>query len=80
MACQRLFKPGLEPILIAPGDQRNAGGRADGRVGIGLIEAHALGGEAVQMRGLEIGGAIDAQVGPAQIVGQDENDIRCGHE
>ena len=35
-----------------------------------------LRGEPVQMRGLEIGGAIDAQVGPAQIVGEDENDVR----
>ena len=79
VARQRLLQPRLQAVLITARDKRNACGRAHGRVGICLVEAHALGGEAVQVRSLEIGGAIDAEIGPAQIVGQYENNVRSGH-
>ncbi len=75
-AGDRLLQAAAQAVLVAPGDQREAGRRADRRVGVGLGEADALPGQLVQLRRGEVGLAVDAQVGMAQVVGQDEDDVR----
>ena len=48
---------------------------ADGRGGIGVGEAHAFGGEAVQSRGIQMGVAIAMEVPPAEVVCHDDDDV-----
>src|SRR5690606_34342231 len=45
---QRLFQPGAQPILIAPGNQSEAGRTADRAVGVAMGEPHSLRRQAVQ--------------------------------
>ena len=52
---------------ITPGHQRGAGRRAQG-LGIELGQLRAAGGEAVEVRGLDVG-AVEAHVGEAEVVG-----------
>ena len=59
------------------GQQRRPGRRAD-RFRVGAGEAQPLPGQAVEARGLVIPAAIAAQVVDAQVVGQDEDDVRPG--
>ena len=78
-AADGLVGRAAQAILVAPGHQREARGRAHGRVRIALREPQALGREPVDhgRDGAEVRGpaAIAAQIGIAQIVGDDEHDV-----
>ena len=68
-----------QAVLPAPGGQGEARRRADGRVGIALHEADAARGQAIEHRRhrAEVGwsSAVAAEVGIAEIVGDDEDDV-----
>ncbi len=72
---QRLFEADREPILVASGDQRRAGRRADGRVRISLGEAKPVLRDTVDVRGREVRAAVAGQIRVAHVVGQDEEDV-----
>ena len=68
---------------ISPTPQHaEARGRAHGRVRVALGELQAVGGQAVEhgRHGAESGiaAAVAAQVGIAEVVGDDEDDVRAG--
>ncbi|MDX2151639.1 MAG: hypothetical protein SFV54_12955 [Bryobacteraceae bacterium] len=63
---------------VEAGHQAAAGRRADGAAGVGLGEAHAFGGHAVEVRGLNVSLAVAADVSPGEVIGEDEDDIRLG--
>ncbi len=73
---QRLFEADGQPVLVTPGNKRDAGGGADRGIGIGLREAHALGGDAVDIGRREIAAAIAGDIGIAEIVGENEQNVR----
>ena len=72
---ERLKEAAWKAVLIAAGDEGDAGGAADGGVCVGLGEAHAFGGEAVDVEGLVFAAAIAGDVGVAEIVGHDVDDV-----
>ena len=76
-AGQGLFQTDRKTVLIAPGDQGRAGGGAHRRVRIGLKQAHAAGGDAVDIRRLEIRPPVTRNVGVAHVVRHDVDDV--GH-
>ena len=63
------------PGTVASRHQSRPRGRAVG-VGIGIREPRAVPGQRVDVGGLIKAAAIRTQVGPAQIIGHDEDDIR----
>jgi len=80
-AGDRLLGRAAQAVLPAARGQGKACGRAHGRVGIAAREAHALRGHGVQAR-RDIGGAAvriararAAEVGIAEVIGQDEDQI-----
>ena len=60
---------------VLAGHEAAARRRADGAAGVGLGEAHALGGQAVQVRREDVLLAVAAEVAVAEVVGQDEDDV-----
>src|SRR6267378_1251680 len=70
------LKPCHETILIASRDQRRSRRRAYGRIRIALSETDPLDREAVNVRRRVVTLAVAAQVGVAEVVGHDEDDIR----
>jgi hypothetical protein len=73
-----------QAVLPAARGQRKARGRAHRRVGVAAREAQALGGHGVQAR-RDVGGVVvriartgAAQVGIAEVIGQDEDQIGAG--
>ena len=60
---------------VVAGHQATARRGADGAAGVALREAHALRGQAVEVRRLDLLLAVAAEVAIAQVVGQDENDV-----
>ena len=60
---------------VAAREQGRARRDPDGGVGIEVGEAHPALGQAVQVRGDQVGGAVAAKVPAAQVVGQDEEDM-----
>jgi hypothetical protein len=77
-AGQRLFEPDRQPVLVTPGHQGDARGGAYGRIGIGLHEADPLGRDAVDVGRGEIAPTVAGQIGIAEIIGKNEQDIRQG--
>lgn len=75
-AGDRLFEPATQAVLVTAGDQAEARGRADRGIGVSLHQADTLPCQLVQVRGAVIRLAIHAEVAPAQVVGQDEQDVR----
>ncbi len=75
---QGLFKPHRQPVLVAPGNQRHPGGGADRGIGVGLREAHSLGGDAIDIGRCEVAAAIAGNIGIAEIVGENEKNVRSG--
>ncbi len=69
-----------QAVLVARRHEREARGRAHGRVGVALGELQSAGGQAVQhgRNGAEggIAAAVAPQVGIAQVIGHDEEDVR----
>ena len=78
--CQRLFQPQREPVLIAARDQRQARRGADRGVRVRLQKTDAVGGDAIDVRRVEIGTSVARDVGVPEIVRHDEDDVRprCG--
>ena len=56
--------------------ERGAGRRANGAAGIEIRETHPFGGEAVEIRRLDLRLAVAAEVAVAEVVGEDEHDAR----
>jgi len=60
---------------VQPGQQRAAGGGADGAAAVVPGEAHPLGGDAVQMGGADLFLAVAAEFATAEVVGEDEDQV-----
>jgi hypothetical protein len=73
---QRLFKADGQTILIAAGDQSRPARGADGGIGVSLQETHAPSGDRVDIRRAEVRTSVAGDIGKAEIVGKDKNDIR----
>lgn len=58
------------------GEDGGAGRGTDGKGAIGAGEAGSLGGQAIQVGRAMVGPAVGPQVVDAEVVGQDEDDIR----
>ena len=59
-------------------EERPARGRTAGAARVGLREAHPLAGEAVEVRRGKLLLPVATQVSPAQIVREDDDDVRAG--
>ena len=66
----------LQPSWIAPGQQRRTGRRAIGMCGIPLSKPHAFPGQLIEVWRFVKRAAIAGQVSPAQIVGEDHDNIQ----
>ena len=72
------FEANGQALLPAAGDERGASGGADAGVGVGLGEPDALGGEAIDVRGGVVAAAVAGEVGVAEVVGHDEQEVGAG--
>src|SRR6516165_5797958 len=72
---QRFFETDRQPVLVATGDQRHARGGAYRGIGVGLREAHAGGGDTVDVGCGEIPPSVTGQIGIAEIVGQNKKNV-----
>ena len=77
LAGERFLEPQGQAVLVAAGDQREACRGTDCRVGVGLGEAHAAFGDAVDVGRREVPPAAAGKVRVAKIVGHDEHDVRA---
>ena len=71
-----LFESDRQSVGIASRDERCPRGRAYGRRRIGVRKFHTLPGQVIQHRGLVVGTPVAAQIAIAEVVGQDEYDVR----
>ena len=62
-------------VLVAAREQGGAGGRADGAVGVEVVEAHPVPGDLVHVGRPQVFGAVVRHVVVALVVGQDEEDV-----
>ncbi|OPZ04305.1 MAG: hypothetical protein BWZ10_03187 [candidate division BRC1 bacterium ADurb.BinA364] len=65
-------------MLIAPRHQAGARRRADRMGGVAVGEAHAIGGQRVDVWRGDVLATLAAQVGVAQIVGENDDDVGLG--
>jgi hypothetical protein len=70
---------------VVAGEEAGAAGGAVASGGVAVGERHALAGEGVEVRGFVEVGALPADVLPAEVVGEDEDDVGparggCGGE
>src|SRR5215813_2631798 len=63
-------------LLIASGHQPRAGGTTNGPAGMEIGEADAARGEAVEIRRPNVGVAVAAHVAVAEIVGENQQNVR----
>ena len=63
---------------VLAGQEHAARGRADGVPRVVLREAHSLGGEPVDRGRADLLLAVAAELGPAEVVGEDEDDVGPG--
>ena len=63
---------------VFAGEERRAGWRAERCGGVSLGESHSLAREPVNVRCFVKWAAITAQPGPAEVIGEDENEIKSG--
>ena len=68
----------VQPGRVFAGEQGGTRRRAHGARGIVLREFHAVARELVDVRRFVELAAVAGQVGPAQIVGEDEDEVRLG--
>ncbi len=69
-----LFEAGT-PVVSA-GEEAVAGGRADGGTGVGILKDHSIGGERVEMDGVDFGVGIKAgEIAVAHVIGQDIHEV-----
>src|SRR6266446_6699740 len=71
-----LLQSDRKPILIASGDQCRPRCRAVGRIGIGLGESRALKRETIDIWCCVVALAIAAHVGVAEVIRENEDDVR----
>ena len=64
-----------DPLRVAPRQERGSRRAADRLGHVEVREAHALGGEPVQVRRLEALRAVAPDVGVALVIGEDEHDV-----
>ena len=64
-----------DAIGVATGEQGGTGGGADGLGDVETGEPRPFAGEAVEMRGANLGGAVAAEIAPAEVIRKDQNDI-----
>ena len=74
LAAEDMIALGVAEGVLA-GDERIAGWRADRGRGVGVGEADAFAGELIDVRRLDLGRAIAAEIAVADVVGQDEDDV-----
>ena len=65
--------------MLAAGEQTGARRGADRRRHVVVGEAHAVCRQRVEVGCAQVDGAVTAQVGAAQVVGDDEDDVRRAH-
>jgi hypothetical protein len=75
VAAERLLEADAQTILIASGDERRARGGADSRIRVALQKPGAACGDAIDVRRLQIGTAVAADVGVSEIVRHDVDDV-----
>ena len=73
---ERLFEPDAQPVLVAARDQCGSRRRAHRGVGVRLEEPHALRRKPVDVRRAEIAAPVAGNIGIAEIVRHDEDDVR----
>src|SRR5215831_8886007 len=76
VADQRLLEPQPQPVLVTAGDQRETRGGADGGIGVTLKEAHSSRGDAVNIWCGEVAASVTGDVGIAEVVGKNKDDVR----
>jgi hypothetical protein len=76
-AGERLVGGAAQAMLPAPGGEREARRRAHRGIGVAVGEAHALPRHAVEHRRAVRPSAIAAEVGVAEVVGQDKDEVRA---
>jgi len=67
-------------MRIAPGEEADAGGDADGSLHERVREVGRLRGEAVQIRSADEAVAVGAEAVVAKLIGHDEQDVGLGGE
>ena len=75
LAVDRLLGGAAQPVLIAAGHQGEARRRAHRRVRVALREADALARHRVEHRRDRNAAAVAAEVGEAEVVGDDEDEV-----
>ena len=65
----------LPAAMPVPGEEGEACGGANGGTGVGVGEADAIFGEAIDVWGEDMGGAVATKISVADIVGEDVEDI-----
>src|SRR5438105_15475081 len=70
------FKPKRQASLIAPRNQCRTGRRAVRRIGVGLREFQSLGCQPIYVRRRIVPLTIAADIGIAEVIRQDEDDVR----
>ena len=63
-------------MRIATGDDAASGGAAAARGQVGVVEAHALLGQGVDVGRLDDGMPVASEVVLGDVVGNEENDVR----
>lgn len=64
-----------DAIGVTTGEQGGAGGGADGLGDVETGEPRPFAGETIEMRGANFGGAVATEITPAEVIGEDQNDI-----
>ena len=67
-----------DSIGIAARQQRRARGGADAAIGIEVVERDPFAKQPIDVRRANVLGAKGRAIAPAQIIGQDDDDIRLG--
>jgi hypothetical protein len=65
----------VEPRRVLASHEARTSWRADGAGGVGLRKLHSLAGEAVDVRSFVKKAPHAPEVGPSQVVDQDEDDV-----
>ena len=72
----RLLQANRHTVLVSPGGKRRARGRTDRGVGIGLGKPQPLECETIHVRSRVVALPVTADIGVAEIVREDEYDVR----
>src|SRR5882724_9938343 len=73
---ERFLEAKPQPVLIAACDECRTRGSTDRRVRICLQKTQALRGQVIDVRCLKIGAAVACHVGIAEIVSENEDNVR----